>query len=36
MDLRVGPETYEVSIETWATHNGDEISRRRWYDTIPR
>jgi predicted acyl esterase len=36
MDLRVGPETYDVSIETWATHNGDEISRRRWYERIPR
>jgi hypothetical protein len=36
MSLDVGPASYDVEIETSATHNGDEISRRTWSESIPR
>ena len=36
MSLLVGPSSYDVQIQTWATHNGDEVSRRTWQESIPR
>ncbi len=34
--VEIGPAAYDVAIETWATHNGEEISRRTWTESVPR
>jgi hypothetical protein len=36
MSLEVRAATYDVEIETWATLDGSEVSRRRWSESIPR
>jgi uncharacterized protein len=36
MDVEVTAEGYAVSIETVATHNGEEVSRRTWEEQLPR
>ncbi|MGA8246407.1 MAG: CocE/NonD family hydrolase, partial [Nocardioides sp.] len=36
MSLEVRAGTYDVEIETWATLDGSEVSRRRWSESIPR
>ena len=36
MDVEVGAEGYDVSIETIATQGGREVSRRTWHEVIPR
>ena len=36
MSLEVGAATYDVEIETWATLDGSEVSRRHWSESIPR
>ncbi|MEZ5094214.1 CocE/NonD family hydrolase C-terminal non-catalytic domain-containing protein [Nocardioides sp.] len=36
MDVEVGAEGYDVTIETVATRDGEQVSRRSWTERIPR
>ncbi len=36
LDLRAGPETYEVSIELRASEGGQVVAERRWQRSFPR
>ncbi len=36
MDVEIGAAGYDVSIETIASRDGHEVSRRTWHEMIPR
>ena len=36
MDVSISAEGYDVTIETVATREGTEVSRRTWREMVPR